>query len=302
MKIDIPHLEIPRIVVVGCGFAGLKFVKEIDSKNYQVVLLDRNNYHTFQPLMYQVATSGLEPDSIVYPIRKVFKEKKNFHFRIASVEGVNEKSREVFTDIGKIKYDFLVIATGAISNFFGLNNIEKHAYTMKSLVESLDLRSIVLQNFEKALNTSDLKERECLMNFVIVGGGATGVELAGALAELKRNILPKDYPDLDIRLMQIHIVEGADRVLANMSKKASIKSKMFLKELGVNLWLNSIVTDYDGSVAITNETNFNTRTLIWSAGVIGAPIGNDNIELTKDKRIIVDDLNKVVGNDKIYAI
>ena len=299
---NIPHIELPRVVIIGCGFAGLKLAKTLHSKKYQVVLLDKNNYHTFQPLMYQVASSGIEPDSIVYPVRKVFKGKKNFYFRMALIQGINNENKEIITNIGSLKYDYLIIATGAISNFFGMNNIEKYAFTMKTLLESLDLRSVILQNFEKALNTSDPKERERYMSFVIVGAGPTGVELAGALAELKNNILPKDYPDLDITLMQIHIIEATDRVLSNMSKKASSKSLKFLEDLGIKVWLNTVVRDYDGKTVTTNINDFNTKTLIWSAGVKGAPIENLKARLTRDNRIIVDDQNKVIGYSKIFAI
>lgn len=302
MEMNIPEIELPRIVIIGCGFAGLKLTKTLNDKVFQTVLLDKNNYHTFQPLMYQVASSGLEPDSIVYPIRKIFKGKKNFHFRMASVNNINDKHKEVHTDIGILRYDYLVIATGATSNFFGLKNIEKHAFTMKSLVDSLDLRSIILQNFEKALNTSDLKERESYMNFVIVGAGATGVELAGALAELKKYVLPKDYPDLDIRLMQIHVIEAADRVLANMSEKASTKSIKFLKDLGINVWLNTMVKDYDGSIVSTSVNNIIAKTLIWSAGVKGTSIPGLETKQTKSSRIVVDDKNKVLNHDAIFAI
>lgn len=302
MNLNIPNIDLPRAVIVGCGFGGLKLARKLSSKNYQIVLLDKNNYHTFQPLMYQVASSGLEPDSIVYPIRKVFKGKKNFHFRIADVNHVNLKSNELITSIGVLKYDILVIATGAVTNFFGMKNIQKYSYTMKSLLESLDLRSIILQNFEKALNTSDLVERERYMNFVIVGGGATGVELAGALAELKRNILPDDYPDLDIRQMQIHVIEASDRILPGMSDAASLKSHKFLKNLGVNIWLNTAVKDYDGEIVITSATDFNTKTLIWSAGVLGSPIGNLNRNLNKNNRIVTDEYNKVIGHESIFAI
>lgn len=301
-EINIPNIELPRIVIIGCGFAGLKLAKTINSKKYQVVLLDKNNYHTFQPLMYQVASSGLEPDSIVYPVRKIFKGKKHFHFRMASVNGVDSEKKEVHTNIGALKYDYLVIATGAISNFFGMKNIEKYAFTMKSLIDSLDLRSVILQNFEKALNTSDLKERESYMNFVIVGAGATGVELAGALAELKKNVLPQDYPDLDIRLMQIHIIEASERVLANMSEKASLKSEKFLKDLGINVWLKTFVKDYDGETVITNTNNMKAKTVIWSAGVMGAPISKLNAKLTRDHRIIVNEFNRVPEYDQIFAI
>ncbi len=302
MNMNVPNIDLPRVVVIGCGFAGLKLIQKIDSRYYQVVLIDKNNYHTFQPLMYQVATSGLEPDSIVYPIRKVFKGKQHFHFRMAEVEAVDRVQKEVLTNIGKIQYDHLVVATGAVTNFFGLSNIEKYGYTMKSLVESLDLRSIILQNFEKALNTSDLKEREKYMNFVIVGAGATGIELAGTLAELKRYILPKDYPDLDIRQMQIHLVEAADRVLPAMSENASAKSHKFLKKLGINIWLNTFVKDYDGCTAHTSKGDFETETLVWTAGVVGAPIANLEDRLNKGNRLICNEFNQVIDQEDIFAI
>lgn len=302
MNLNIPKIDLPRIVVVGSGFAGLKFVKSIDSRKYQVVLFDKNNYHTFQPLMYQVASAGLEPDSIVYPIRKVFNGKKNFHFRMAEVSSVDSENNEITTDIGMLTYDFLVIATGATTNFFGMKNIQKYSYTMKSLRESLDLRSLILQNFEKALNTSNISQREQFMNFVIVGGGATGIELAGALAELKNNVLPSDYPDLDINQMQIHVIEASPRILSGMSENASHKSHKFLKDLGINVWLNTVVKNYDGEIVTTNANEFSTKTLIWSAGVMGLPIGNMDSSLTKNKRVITDAYNRVEGYQNIYAI
>jgi NADH dehydrogenase len=302
-NLNIPNLDLPRIVVVGCGFAGLKMIKTIKSKNYQVVLLDKNNFHTFQPLLYQVASSALEPDSIVYPIRKIFKGKKNFHFRMAKVESVNTSDKEITTTIGTLSYDYLVLATGATTNFFGIESIKKYGFTMKSLRESLDLRSIIIQNFEKALTLSKLEERQQYMNFVIVGGGATGVELAGAIAELKKNILPKDYPDLDLNQMQIHVIEASSKVLNNMSEKASLKSYKFLKQLGVNIWLNTFVKDYDGEKVITSQKEFDTKTLIWSAGVKGDPIKNLDNSINKQNRIITNDYNKVQGFEgSIYSI
>jgi len=302
VNLNVPNIDLPRVVIIGCGFAGLKLARKLNSAKYQVVLLDKNNYHTFQPLMYQVATSGLEPDSIVYPIRKVFKGKKHFHFRMSEVSHINPKSKELTTGIGVLTYDYLVIATGAETNFFGLNNIRKYGYTLKNLLDSLDLRSIILQNFEYALNTSNLREREALMNFVVVGAGATGVELAGALAELKRHILPDDYPDLDIRQMQIHIIEASDRVLSGMSDVASRKSHKFLKNLGVNIWLNTTVKDYDGNVVVTSATDLNAKTLIWSAGVKGSPVRDLNLKLNTNNRIITDQYNKVPGHPNIFAI
>jgi NADH dehydrogenase len=302
INLNIPNIDLPRIVVVGSGFAGLEIVKEINSKHYQSALLDKNNFHTFQPLMYQVESSGLEPDSIVYPIRKVFKGKKHFHFRLADVEGVETIKNQAITNIGRIDYDYLVIATGAITNFFGNENIEKFGYTMKSLRESLDLRSVIIQNFEKALNLSSVEERHKYMNFVIVGGGATGVELAGALAELKKNILPKDYPDLDLSQMQIHIIEASDRILSNMSSNASDKSYKFLKKLGINVWLDALVKDYDGNVVTTNKKTFHSKTLVWSAGVQGVPISNLEGTLNKHHRIKTDTVNQVIGYENIYSI
>ena len=301
-NLNIPNIDLPRVVIVGSGFAGLKLVKKLDSKLYQVVLIDRNNYHTFQPLMYQVATSGLEPDSIVYPIRKVFKGKKNFHFRMTEVEDVNLAENEIITDLGKLSYDHLVIATGATTNFFGNKNIEKYSFTMKSLRESLDLRSIIIQNFEHALNLTSVEERQKYMNFVIVGGGATGVELAGALAELKKSILPKDYPDLDLSQMQIHIIEASDKILGNMSENASNKSFKFLKQFGVNIWLNTFVNDYDGDHVKTNKKSFNSKTVIWSAGVKGDPVNGFTADLNKHGRIKTDAFNKVKGLENVYAL
>lgn len=301
-NLNIPKLDVPRIVIVGSGFAGLKLAKKIDSKYYQTVLIDKNNYHTFQPLMYQVASSGLEPDSIAYPVRKVFKGKKRFHFRMAQVLEVKEATKTLKTSIGTIAYDILVIATGADSNFFGMENVQKHSMPMKNLVESLNLRSRILTNFEKALNTTDLTEQEALMSFVIVGGGPTGVELAGALAELKSHILPKDYPDLDIRKMQIHLVEAADRLLANMSEVASDKTEKFLKKMDVNVWLNTMVKDYDGKVVTTNNHNFNSKTLVWAAGVMGIPPSGLNAKLVRGNRVETDEFNALVGKENIYAI
>jgi len=299
---NIPHRDLPRIVIIGCGFAGLKLAKNINTNKYQVVLFDKNNYHTFQPLMYQVASAGLEPDSIVYPIRKVFNKKKNFHFRMADVHQIDADKQLVHTSVGVLDYDHLVMATGAASNFFGMKNVEKHSMPMKSLVEALNLRSVILQNFEKALNCSDVQEQDALMSFVIVGGGATGVELAGALAELKRYILPKDYPDLDIRRMQIHVVQGANRLLPGMSEKASADSERFLRKMGVNVWLEVRAKDYDGTTVYTNKETFQAKTLIWTAGVKGAPTAGLNAKETNSGRVVVNGFNQVNGHKSVYAI
>lgn len=302
---NVPRIDLPRVVIVGAGFAGLQFARNINSKNYQVVLLDKNNYHTFQPLLYQVATSGLEPDSIAYPIRKVFESKKHFHFRMTDVHKVNFDSKMVSTSHGNLDYDYLVLATGATTNFFGMKDVEKNSYPMKSLTESLNLRSKILENFEKALYTQNLEERKRLMSFAIVGAGPTGVELAGALAELKWKILPKDYPDLDLRDMQIHLIEGGDRVLSGMSAESSEKSLAFLRGLGVNVWLNSIVDTYDGKTIMTKGNQcFKTNNLIWSAGVSGdlPEFDRTSIEKAPGNRIKTNEFCQIEGFENVYAL
>jgi NADH dehydrogenase len=301
-ELNIPTIDLPRVVIIGGGFAGLKLAKGVDSRYYQTVLIDKNNYHTFQPLMYQVASSGLEPDSIAYPLRKVFKGKKRFHFRMAAVSNVNTDTKTIQTSIGPLHYDKLVVATGADSNFFGMENVQKHSMPMKNLVDSLNLRSRILQCFEKALNATDIHEQEALMNFVIVGGGPTGVELAGALAELKKQILPNDYPDLDIRKMQIHIIEAADRLLANMSAKASESTLEFLKKIGVNVWLGVQLKDYDGKVVTTSRHTFKSHTVIWAAGVKGMPIGGLEASIVRGCRVETDAQYHVKGLADVFAI
>lgn len=299
---NIPKSELPRIVAIGCGFAGIKFVQKIDTRFYQVVLLDKNNYHTFQPLMYQVASAGLEPDSISYPIRKVFNGKQHFHFRMADVQHVDHDKNIVVTNQGKVHFDYLVVATGAATNFFGLKSVQQFSFTMKSLVESLNLRSFVLQNFEQAVASHDVEEQNALMNIVIVGGGATGVELAGAFAELKSTVLPKDYPDLDLSKMNIYLVEASSRVLSGMSEHASNKAKVFLERLGVEVILNTNVKDYDGTKVITNDENFQAKTLIWAAGVKGKPLENFDANLNRQNRIITDEFHKVESFENVYAL
>ena len=302
---NIPKTSFPRIVIIGGGFAGISLAKKLSKQEVQVVLLDKNNYHTFQPLLYQVSTGGLEPDSIAYPIRKILKDFPNFHFRLANVEEINASTKEVVTDIGTLKFDYLVVASGSETNYFGNTEIEKHSMAMKSIPQSLNLRSLILENFEDALLTSDLNERNSLMNFVIVGAGPTGVELAGALAEIKKGILPKDYPDLDTRLVQINLVQASDRILKEMSEKASSKAEDFLEKLGVNIWKNIRVTNYDGKVVTTNtDLTFETATLVWAAGVKGAIINGLNSEdfVTKGNRVLVNEFNQVKGVDCIFAI
>jgi len=300
---NIPETSLKRIVIIGGGFGGLHLAKSLKNKGFQVVMLDKNNYHTFQPLLYQVATAGLEPDSIAYPIRKIFKSTDHFYFRMADVSEVIADKKLVVTNIGTVEYDYLVLATGTTTNFFGMQELEEHAMSMKSVSEALDLRSLMLQNFEKALLTDSKEEQEALMTFAIVGAGPTGVELAGALAELKNHVLPSDYPDLDIRRMTIHLIEMADKVLPPMSDHASNTALKYLEKLGATVWLNQSVKEYDGKkVSFANGKTLLAETLIWAAGVKGNLIqGLDKAEVEKG-RYKVDRINRIEAYDDIYAI
>ncbi len=304
MSIEIPNSSFPRVVIVGGGFGGIQLAKSLRDKEVQVLMLDKHNYHTFQPLLYQVATGGLEPDSIAFPLRKIFKQHKNIYFRVASVESVNTTEQKLVTNIGDINYDYLVIATGSTTNFFGNDMIENHSMPMKSIPEALNLRSLILQSFEEALLKDSINEQEALMNFVIVGGGPTGVETAGALAELKMHVLPNDYPDLDLRRMQINMVESSDRVLNSMSVQASEMSDKFLKEMGVMIRTNDAVVSYDGRNAVLRSGKvLETTNLIWTAGVKASTFpGLEKAEFVRGGRIKVDEYNKVTGYDNIYAI
>ena len=302
---NIPRNSFPRVVIIGGGFAGIALAKELSKQELQVVLLDKHNYHTFQPLLYQVSTGGLEPDSIAYPIRKVLKDFPNFYFRLAEVQEINTEKNKVITNIGELKFDYLVIASGSATNYFGNASIEANSMAMKTIPQSLNLRSLILENFEEALLTSDLNERNSLMNFVIVVAGPTGVELAGALAEIKKGILPKDYPDLDTRLAQINLIQSGDRILKEMSEKASKKAEDFLEDLGVHVWKNVRVTGYDGKVVTTTtDLTFETATMVWAAGVKGATIKGLDAEpfVSRGNRILVNEFNQVKGFEHIFAI
>ncbi|MEL1248895.1 NAD(P)/FAD-dependent oxidoreductase [Flavobacterium helocola] len=302
---NIPRSSFPRIVIIGGGFAGISLAKKLRNKKVQVVLLDKHNYHNFQPLMYQVATGGLEPDSIAYPIRKIVQEYKDFYFRLAEVREIDAENNTIYADIGELKFDYLVIATGSKTNYFGNKEIERNSMAMKTIPQSLNIRSLILENFEQALLTNDIDERHSLMNFVLVGGGPTGVELAGALAEMKKAILPKDYPDLDVRKMEINLIQGSDRVLDSMSENASEKAERFLLDLGVSVWKKVRVTGYDGKTVTTNsDLSFDSATVIWTAGVQGAlPHGLKADSFIKNvNRIKVNQYNQVEGYDNLFAI
>jgi len=237
---NLPKTTKKRIVIIGGGFGGISLAKKLRDFDAQVVLIDKRNYHTFQPLLYQVSTSGLEPDSIAYPIRKVLKKLKNFYFRLASVEYIDTDSKVIQTDKGSLTYDYIVLATGTRTNFFGNAEIEMHAMPMKTVPQALNIRSLMLQNFEMADDSENEAERKALLTFCIVGAGPTGVEMAGAFAELKRNVFPKDYRHLNVEEMEIHLFEGSGRVLSPMSGNASEKAAVFLKNLGVKVHVNTL--------------------------------------------------------------
>lgn len=301
--LNIPDCNLPRVVVIGCGFAGLNLVRQLRKKPFQVVMLDKHNYHTFQPLLYQVATAGLEPDSIAYPIRHIFRGQKDFFFRMAIAEEIQPERNVLKTNIGELEYDHLVIATGSSTNYFGMDSVKELGIPMKSVPEALNLRSIILQAFEAASLTSDLSERERLMNFVIVGGGPTGVELAGAIAELKTHVLPNDYPDLDFRRMSIHLLEMLPQVLPPMSEKASERALKYLEKLGVQVWTGTQVKGYDGNIVKTSKKDLPASNLIWTAGVSGTLIpGLKEEEDFKKGRYLVNAYNQIGNHKNIYAI
>lgn len=304
MIVDLPQSNYPRLVIIGGGFAGVTLARALKNKEVQIVLIDKNNYHTFQPLLYQVATAGLSPDSIAYPLRKIFRGHHNVSFRMAEVINIDSSNKTVETTIGKVDYDYLVIATGSKTNCYGIKDIEENGMQMKSVPEALDLRSLILQNFEKALLTTDVKERVKQMSIAVVGGGPTGVEISGALTELKRHVMPSDYPELDTRRMQIHLVEMLPRVLTTMSEEASEKAQKFLKKMGVSIWLNAGVKSYDGeTVYLSNGKTLMAKTLIWSAGVVGATIpGIEKCVIARGERFVVDEFNMVQGTDNVFAI
>jgi len=292
-----------RVVILGAGFAGLQLARRISRRGFDITLVDQYNFHQFQPLFYQVATGRLEPSAISFPLRKIFQKQRHVHVRTAKVERVDLQQRQVVTAGCVFPYDYLVVATGCTTNFFGNKNIERYAYTMKSTTESIALRNRILLNFEAALSCKE-EELPALMNIVVAGGGPTGVELAGALIELKKNILPKDYPDMNFSRLTIYLVEGQGSTLGNMSTDSQRKSQAYLEQMGVQVWLHALVEDYDGrTVRFRDGRAIPTRNLIWTAGVMGnLPAGIPEDVLVRGNRIRVDDRSRVAGYEHVFAL
>ncbi|WP_026956276.1 NAD(P)/FAD-dependent oxidoreductase [Algoriphagus vanfongensis] len=301
---NIPSSPLPKVVIIGAGFGGLKLARELNKKPFQVILLDKNNYHQFQPLFYQVATAGLEPSAISFPLRKIFHHSNNVIFRMAEVKGIDQSAKRIQTDVGYLDFDHLVLAMGADTNYFGAKNIETFASPMKTVSEALYIRNKIIHNYEKAINIAQSENRRALMNVVIVGGGPTGVELAGAMAELRNNVLPKDYPELSFKNMKVVLIEAGPSVLAAMSDVAKSSSLEYLQDLGVEVLLDTKVKDYDGKkVYLEDKEPIETETLLWAAGIKPNKIAGLQEEYyARNGRIYVDEYSEIRGAKNIYAL
>ena len=293
-----------KVIVVGGGFAGLQMVRALDEKLFDIVLLDKLNHHQFQPLFYQVATSQIEPASISFPLRNIFKDKPNVQVRMADVTAIDRAKKLVTTDIGDFEYDYLVVAIGCRTNFFGNTNIRDHAYSLKTTYDAIRLRNHVLKNFEAAISANE-DEKQCYLNLVIVGGGPTGVELAGSFAEIKKNILPNDYHGIDFSKFRIILVEGSPNTLNNMSQATKDTSAKYLRKMGVELKMGTIVQDYDGkTLTLRGGEQISTRTVIWAAGVRGRLMEGFLPEEVSEhgKRLLVNRINQLDGTSDIFVL
>ena len=304
MSINIQRNQKKRVVIVGGGLGGLRLAEDLYGSGMQVVLIDKNNFHQFPPLIYQIASAGIDPSSISFPFRQIFRKRKDFYFRMAEARMVDTEKKILQTSIGKIDYDYLVLAAGATTNFFGNKNIEEWAIPMKTVPEAMGLRNALLSNFERALTCATEEERQELLNVVIVGGGATGVEIAGALAEMRRYVIPYDYPDMDSSLMHIYLIEAGDRLLAGLSQESSQKAYEFLKSMGVDIQFGKMVTDYrDHKVIMKDGTEIPTRTFLWVSGIrANAMPGIDESHLGRGFRFKVDEFNRIPGVEDVFAI
>ena len=304
MQFNIPDTGQQRVVIVGGGFGGLTLARKLAGTDFQVVLIDKNNYHQFQPLFYQVAMAGLEPSSIVFPFRKVFQKSKNVFVRVTTVLSVDPARNEIATEIGTLRYDYLVLAIGADTNWYGNEQIRAHAIPMKSVSEALYLRNTTFDDYERAVTADGYEQRQRYLDIVIVGGGPTGVEIAGSLAEMKKHIIAKDYNDLDRDEINIHLIHGDARLLNTMSEQASAKAEQFLRDLGVQLWLDRMVTGFDGDIVTINDgSTIRTNKVIWAAGITGNTLeGLPQGARTRGNRLKVDAVNRVEGTENVFAI
>lgn len=304
MSINIQRNQKKRVVIVGGGLGGLRLAEDLYGSGMQVVLIDKNNFHQFPPLIYQIASAGIDPSSISFPFRQIFRKRKDFYFRMAEARMVDTEKKILQTSIGKIDYDYLVLAAGATTNFFGNKNIEEWAIPMKTVPEAMGLRNALLSNLERALTCATEEERQELLNVVIVGGGATGVEIAGALAEMRRYVIPYDYPDMDSSLMHIYLIEAGDRLLAGLSQESSQKAYEFLKSMGVDIQFGKMVTDYrDHKVVMKDGTEIPTRTFLWVSGIrANAMPGIDESHMGRGFRFKVDEYNRIPGVEDVFVI
>jgi len=293
-----------KVLIIGGGFAGLNLAKKLSKfSNHEVVLVDQHNYHFFPPLLYQVATAFIEPSNISYPFRKLFQQ-KGIRFFMGKLEEIFPKEKKILTDNGELNYDVLVLGMGAETNYFGNNEISKYALPMKTIEDAVEMRNHILLQLEKAVRARELDEKIRLSNIVIAGGGPTGVELAGMMAEMGRNILSKDYPEANFKMGKIFLIDGLDTLLAPMSKKSQTEAIKVLRDLGVEVLLGTLVEGYDGrNVALSDGTMIESATLIWASGVMGRSVkGVPNDQIGKGRRILVDENNKIEGLDDVYVI
>ena len=304
MAINLPETDLKRVVIVGAGFGGLAVARRLAGKGYQVVLIDKNNHHQFQPLYYQVAMAGLEPSSISFPLRRIFRRDKHTHIRLTELKSIEPELNRIHTDVGIVNYDYLILATGVTTNYYGKEGLPEKVFTLKSVSDALFLRNAILTDFEKALMERDYNERQGKLDIAIVGGGPTGVELAGALAEMRQFILPKEYTEVDASEMDIYLVEGSSHLLNTMSEQASIAAERFLQKLGVQVRTDAFVESYDGEVLkLSDGTSIMSRKVIWAAGITGMKFpGIRGEAVVRGNRLHVDRFNRVQGYDNLFAV